>query len=78
MKIPNRSDIQDAIDAQILARGLGKYVDAVTYLPLDAPVPPEATHVLTLASADGDHKVQVAIKFRSFYGALANVALRAL
>lgn len=78
MKIPNRSDIQDAIDAQILARGLGQYVEAVTYLPLDAPVPPEATHVLTLASATGDHKVQVAITARRFYGAVVNVALRAL
>lgn len=77
MKIPNLSDIQDTINAQIAARGLGQYVEYVQYLPADAPAPADATHTLTLASASGA-KVQVAIKAKGFYSAIADIALSVL
>lgn len=77
MKLPDLSDIQDAIDKQIAARGLSQYVDYVKYLPGDAPPPEDHTHLLTLASRSGA-KVQVAIKARGFYAAIVDVALSVL
>jgi hypothetical protein len=77
MKIPNLGDIQAAINAQIAARGLDQYVEYVQYLPGDAPAPEDATHTLTLESKSGA-KVQVAIKAKGFYSAIADIALSVL
>lgn len=77
MKIPNLGDIQAAINEQLKARGLDQYVEYVTYLPGDAPAPEDATHTLTLQSKSGA-KVQVAIKAKGFYSAIADVVLQVL
>lgn len=77
MKIPNLADVQVAIDRQIASRGLDQYLEYVKYLPADAPVPDDATHVLTLASQSGA-KVQVAIKAKGFYASIADIVLSVL
>ena len=70
MKIPNISDLQGKLDDALAANGLGKYIEYAKYLPKDAPVPADATHVLSLRSTKVDStdqapKVEVALKARS-------------
>lgn len=75
-KIPN---IQESIDDLVQRYGIDDYVESARYLPNDAPVTGDATHVLTLASVDGKHKVQVAIKAKpGLTAALANSVLDAV
>lgn len=74
-KFPTPASVQDIINEQLAKAGLGDYVEYVQYLPGDAAVPDDATHTVTIASRDGAHKVQVAIKARGFYAQVANAVL---
>lgn len=78
MKMPKIADLQNAIDTQIAKRGLDKYVDYVQYLPADGQPPADATHVVSVASVESGAKVEVAVKAKGLYSAIADVVLGVL